>query len=283
MHDQIFTGRAKAYNEAILKTLFYKEDLTCQEIARELYVIFNKVKEGKKILAKEIKPISDNLSGSKGRLKDLTAKEFIQQTITKKTGEHKYKNEGDRYSLTRNKGFYTALMLLNKEEVSQLSLTDFQDVSFSTEFYLAVKLIDEEDNFTTKETYYRIHNSFNRLLRDKYDLKKISNEQFNRCIRVEYDSSIGVALLSEEVLEKLGKSSKDVRVRYFEFLEEAKNYANQMEEQTQNMIDQLNTELDAYLKYWTLADSYQKKLKIIEKIQPSPANRKETTRNRGRK
>jgi len=261
MHDPIFTGRAKTYNEAILRTLFYKEKLTCQEIARELYRIFYKTREDEKILAKEIKPINDNLSGSKGRLKDLTTKEFIQQIITKKANEHKYSGEGARYSLTRNKGYYTALRLLNNEEVDELLLIDFSIVPerFRNEVDLSVLLLDDnEDNFTNKVIYRKIRESLNSLLKSGYDLKKMSNEQFNNAVRVSWDNLISDMLLSKEVFKRLCRLSKDKRDMYLEFLEERTEYVDQMFKQTQ-------TELDGYAKMSILIDDYKEKLKIVLK------------------
>jgi hypothetical protein len=254
MERKIFAGKGAIYSEEILRILFKKDDLTQREIAHGMKETY-----GDKHVQSLNSTISKKFNGPDG----LVAKGFIEKTESEKQfyGDRK-KGEGDTYSLTKNKGFYTALMLLNKDEVSKLSLTDFQDIPFFTEFYLHVKLVDKEDNFTTKGIYDRIHDAFNRLLKeDRYDLNTMTNDQFNKCIRVGWDSSIGDSLLSEDAFEELCKESKDVREMYLEFLEERKEYADQMEEQTKNEIAELNKELLAYLNHWHLVDSYMEKTK----------------------
>jgi hypothetical protein len=293
IHDEIFTGKTKKYNEAILKTLLFKKELRSQEIARELYYIFYDLKKDKKIPAKDIKPINDNLSGSKGRLKDLTNKEFIRKTITKKANECKYSGEGDRYSLTYKKGFYTALMLLKRGEVSKSELLVlFLEREFDTILYLLTMLTNEEHNWV-QYTHDEIRNSFNQLLCGEYDLKNMSNEQFNRRIRVGCDFNLSVTqLLNDEVFEKLIKLPKDDHDKYFEFLDDVKEYAKQTDkhikqqryelkqqsEEIERQLNELDTELCNALNCEHLAGFYQKKLKLLE-AQSSQTDKKETTKN----
>ncbi|MDR2719738.1 MAG: hypothetical protein LBC03_02905 [Nitrososphaerota archaeon] len=251
MIEKLFTGKTKTYNKVILKALFHYKKLTSAELGKKICGVSvpETIEEKKKL-----KATTDNLTGVNGKLKDLERKGFILNLSTKKVGEHRNRGEADRYTLTDNKGRYTALMLLNEKEISELTLSDFPTTSLFDEFYLFNILL--EDISLTDELYHRIRDSFNKLQKNGYDLLNMSNVRFNELVTFYWDSFLNDLLISAGAPEKLNRLSKEDYELYLKFLIGcAEGYDQLMEQSLQ--------EASNYAKQIDLINTQQKKIKKL--------------------
>lgn len=239
MGVEIFTKKSELYKRHILKILFKNPNLTDWEISKELKPI--SVTHYRTSNQHSIYKIIQRKGAT---LDQLTNQEFIQKIITKTANEPKCDRGGNRYSLTQNKGVYTALMLLNDKELSELLLSDFLQNELIPEIYLLTMSLGDKDNKDMANEINRyIRNSFNSLL-SEYDLKGMSNDKFNNLVHMRWSEFMDDHLLSDKVVDEISKLCQDDRNMYLECLEDrAKN--------EQHLADEAR---DDQLKYYKRID-----------------------------
>ncbi len=175
MELKIFSGKAAKNNEAILKILYEKGNLSAWKLANEMAAL--EPKKPKDVYHKAQK-IQSVLVRKDGRLKDLVKKGFVQ------------KKEG-QYCLTFDKGFCSALVLFGNKHIPKPVIDEFFNFQMlPPELRNFLSILSRYNPDALQESYREVQEVAISLLQKGLNFERLPNEEFSRLYSAQYEEFI---------------------------------------------------------------------------------------------